>query len=100
MTFYKDRFNVWRKGYDFFNLANIFAGAFPGKLCSEDVFEKFFVDCGAITEIKRFQDEPDVIDYIKMGMKLDALARYQEIHGVGPKEALHEVAEMIKNMED
>lgn len=95
MTFYKDRFNVWRKDYDFFNLADIFAGAFHGKLCTE----KFFVDCGAITEIKRFQDEPDVTDYIKMDMKLDAISRYQEIHGVGPKEALHEVTEMIKNME-
>lgn len=95
MTFYKDRFNVWHEDRDFFHMADIFAGAFPAKSRSEE----FFVDCGAISEIKRFQDEPDVIDYLKMGMKVAAVRRYYYIHGVTLKESREMVEKIQKDME-
>lgn len=95
MKFYKDRFNIWHEEEEFYKMAQIFICAFPEKTYSE----KFFVDNGVISEIKEFQSEPDVIDYLKMGMKVAAVRRYYHIHGGTLKESREMVEKIEKDME-
>lgn len=92
MKFYRDRFGDWHKEEQFFGMAQIFMPAFPGKTFSE----KFLTENGCISEIIEFQNEPSVIDYLKFGMKIDAVWRYYHIHGCTLAKA-REMVDKIKN---
>lgn len=92
MKFYKDRFGKWYKENHFFGMAQVFLPAFPGGIFSE----KMFVDSGVITEIKEFKNEPSVIEYLKFGMKIEAVFRYYRLHN----SSLAKAREMVDLMSE
>lgn len=93
MKFYKDRFGKWHKEEDFLEMAQIFCPAFPS-----DVFflPAYLKDSGCIHE-ERVISNPSVIDYLKMGMKVDAIRCYYNTH----KDAtLMESRQMVEKIEE
>lgn len=95
----KDRFGKWYKENEFYKYVNIFSPAF-----STDVFsEQFLIDTGVIAEIRKFEDEPSVVDYLMFDMKIYAIWRYRHLHNCLISEAkaivdkIQEDLERVKN---
>lgn len=96
MKFYKDRFDKWHKEEDFLKMAQIFCPAFPN-----DVFllPDYLKDSGCIHEEIEITN-PSVVDYLKMGMRVDAISCYYHAHnGCTLKEARDMVEKIEKDME-
>lgn len=93
MKFYKDRFGEWHKEEDFLKMAQIFCPAFPN-----DIFflPDYLKDVGCIKEEKVLSN-PSVIDYLKMGMKVDAICCYYNIH---KGTTLIESRQMVEKIEE
>lgn len=96
MKFYKDRFGKWYTEEDFLKMAQIFCPAFPRGIFFLPAYLK---DSGCIKEEKVLSN-PTVIDYLKMGMRVEAVRCYYHIHeGVTLKEAKDMVEKIEEDME-
>lgn len=49
-------------------------------------------------DVRNLGDNPDVIDYLRIGRKVDAMKRYKEIHRVSLMEAKKAVEKILDNM--
>lgn len=96
MKFYKDRFNKWHNEDDFLKMAQIFSSAFPKE---SFYLPSFLKDVGCIKEEKVISS-PNVIDYLKMDMKVDAVKQYYNIHRCTLKEAREKVEQIKEDMEN
>lgn len=96
MKFYKDRFGKWHKEEDFLKMAQIFCPGFPS-----DVFflPAYLKDSGCIHEERNISN-PSVIDYLKMGMKAEAICCYiNSNNNIHIMDAIEIVGSVEKKME-
>ena len=49
-------------------------------------------------DVRNLGDNPDVIDYLRIGRKIEAMKRYKEIHKVSLMEAKRAVEKILDNM--
>lgn len=49
-------------------------------------------------EVKNLGENPSVIDYLRIGMKVDAMKKYKELHKVTLMEAKKAVEKILDNM--
>lgn len=101
MKFYKAKNGQWYGEEKFWEMANIFKYCFHGSL-SLDMECGYDADIVRLTcdEVKVFDGEPSVIDYLKMDMHADAVLRYYHIHeGTTLREARDMVDKIEKDME-
>lgn len=49
-------------------------------------------------DVRNLGDNPDVIDYLRIGRKVEAMRRYKEIHRVSLMEAKRAVEKILDNM--
>lgn len=94
MKFYKDRFNKWHNEESFLNMMNIFKPCFFNGCSYKNVVDL------VCNDTKVFQEEPSVIDYLLMDMRLKAIKRYRDIHGCDLLEARDMVEKIEKDMEE
>lgn len=92
MTFYKDRFGKWHKEDDFLSMAQIFAPAFAGHAT---FLPEFLLKTKCIID-KKIILFPNVVDYLIMDMRVEAIKRYCEIH----KCTLVEARRMIEKIKE
>lgn len=96
MKFYKDRFGKWHNEEDFLKMAQIFCPAFPSDIY---FLPSYLKDIGCIKE-EKILSNPSVIDYLKMGMKVEAIRCYYHIHdSITLKESREMVEKIEKDME-
>lgn len=94
MKFYKDRFGKWHEEKEFLHMAEIFFSAMEHLPTVS-----FLKDTDCIKD-ERFFECPCVIDYISMGMHIEAIKCYREIHGCTLMKARKMVEEIEKDMEE
>lgn len=76
---------------------------FYTRTCSvekKDPDEKVFFETLKSLEydVRNLGDNPDVMDYLRIGRKLEAMKRYKEIHKVSLMEAKKAVEKILDNM--